>query len=112
MIRRIDQQLKVNKLMIEKFDLWKVENEKCRQYMYNYVEIITMVSTIMCLIDGSDELLKKKEDLWNYIKETDVRLYKKLRHGIFGTVMNLPGKLGRKIAITCYHIAQKVIGFN
>ncbi|MBQ3030320.1 MAG: glycosyltransferase family 2 protein [Agathobacter sp.] len=112
MIRRIDQQLKVNKLMIEKFDLWKVEDKKCRQYMYNYVEIITTVSTVMCLIDGSEELLQKKEDLWKYIKETDERLYKKLRHGIIGTVMNLPGKFGRKIAVGAYHIAQKVVGFN
>lgn len=112
MIRRIDQQLKVNKLMIEKFDLWKVENKRCRQYMFNYIEIITTISTVMCLIDGSEELLQKKEDLWKYIKQTDERLYKKLRHGIIGTVMNLPGKPGRKIAVGAYHIAQKVVGFN
>ena len=53
----------------------------------------------MCIIDGSDELLQKRADLWKYIKETDERLYKKLRHGIIGTVMNLPGKFGRKIAV-------------
>ncbi len=112
MIRRIDQQLKVNKLMIEKFDLWSIENKQLHKYMYNYVEIITAVSSIMCLIDGSEELLQKKADLWAYIKETDERLYKKLRHGIFGIVMNLPGEFGRKFAIFAYHVANKVVGFN
>ena len=54
MIRRIDQQIKVNKLMIDKYDLWKIENKKCRQYMINYLEIVTMVSTIMCIRSGSE----------------------------------------------------------
>ena len=80
--------------------------------MYNYVEIITTVSNVMCIIDGSDELLQKRADLWKYIKETDEALYKKLRYGIFGIAMNLPGKLGRKIGVGAYHIAQKVVGFN
>ncbi len=112
MIRRIDQQMKVNKLMIEKFDLWSVENKQLRKYMYNYIEIITTISSVMCLIDGSEELLQKKAELWAYIKETDERLYKKLRHGIFGIVMNLPGEFGRKFAIFAYHVANKVVGFN
>lgn len=112
MIRRIDQQMKVNKLMIEKFDLWSVENKQLRKYMYNYLEIITTISTVMCLIDGSDELLQKRADLWAYIKETDERLYKKLRYGLFGLAMNLPGKFGRKFGVFAYHVAQKVVGFN
>ncbi len=112
MIRRMDQQMRVNKLMVEKHDLWQVSNEKCRQYMFNYLEIITTISSIMCLISGTEEHLKAKADLWAYIKEKDERLYKKLRHGIFGIAMNLPGKVGRKISIFLYKIAQKVVGFN
>lgn len=112
MIRRIDQQLKVNKLLIDKFVSWTIENKRLYRYLYNYVEIITVVSSIMCLIDGSDELLQKKEALWAYIKETDKSLYKKLRKGFFGRALHLPGKAGRKFAIGIYHIAQKVVGFN
>ena len=112
MIRRIDQQIKVNKLMVEKFASWKIENKRLRRYLYNYVEIITAVTNIMCNIDGSDELLQKKDELWDYIEGIDKRLYKRLRRGVLGIVMNLPGEGGRKFSISAYHIAQKVVGFN
>lgn len=112
MISRIDQQLRVNKIMIEDVDLTKVRNLKCRKYMFNYLEIITIVSTIMLIKSGTEENLQKKKDLWEYIKNYDIRLYRKLRKGIMGTTMNLPGKGGRKISVAAYRISQKVVGFN
>jgi hypothetical protein len=112
MISRIDQQIKVNKIMIEDVDLWKVSNLKCRRYMYNYLEIITVISTVMLLRSGTEENLEKKRKLWTYIKETDIRLFHKLRRGILGGTMNLPGKGGRKISVAAYRISQKIVGFN
>ncbi len=112
MIRRMDQQERVNKLMVDKYDLWQINNKKCRQYMFNYLEIITTITSIMCIISGTEEHLKTKADLWAYIKEKDERLYKKLRRGLLGVVMNLPGKVGRKISVGIYKLAQKVVGFN
>ena len=112
MIGRIDQQIKVNKIMIEDIDIWKVPNLKCRKYMLNYLEIITVVSTVMLLRSGTQENLEKKRELWKYIKDKDIRLFHKLRHGILGGTMNLPGKSGRKISLAAYRISQKVVGFN
>ena len=112
MIGRIDQQIKVNKIMLDDVDLWSVKNPKCRKYMFNYLEIITVVSTVMLLRSGTQENLEKKRELWKYIKEKDIRLFHKLRHGIMGNTMNLPGKSGRKISIAAYRISQKVVGFN
>lgn len=112
MIRRIDQQIKVNKIMVEAVDLWKLQNRKLRKYMFNYLEIITVVSTIMCIRSGTEENLEKKRELWKYIKNYDIRLFHHLRNGIMGTTMNLPGKGGRKISVAAYKISQKVVGFN
>ncbi len=112
MISRIDQQLRVNKIMVEAFDLWKISNPKCRKYMFNYLEIITVISTIMLIRSGTAENLQKKRDLWTYIKDYDIRLFHRLRHGIMGTTMNLPGRTGRKISVGAYKISQKVVGFN
>lgn len=112
MIGRIDQQIKVNKIMIEDVDIWKITNKKCRKYMLNYLEIITVISTIMLIKSGTEENLEKKRRLWKYIKDTDIRLFHKLRRGIMGNTMNLPGKGGRKISIAAYRISQKVVGFN
>lgn len=112
MIGRIDQQIKVNKIMLEDVNLWKIPNKKCRKYMFNYLEIITVVSTIMLIKSGTPENLEKKRQLWKYIKETDIRVFHKLRRGIMGNTMNLPGRGGRRISIAAYRISQKVVGFN
>lgn len=112
MIGRIDQQIKVNKIMVDAFDLWKIQNRKLRKYMISYLEIITVVSTVMLIRSGTEENLQKKRDLWKYIKEKDARLFRRLRSGIMGNTMNLPGKGGRKISIAAYKISQKVVGFN
>ena len=112
MICRIDQQIRVNKIMIDDVDIWKVQNPKCRKYMLNYLEIITVISTIMLIRSGTEENLEKKRELWGYIKEKDIALFHKLRRGIMGRTMNLPGKGGRKISVAAYRISQKVVGFN
>lgn len=112
MISRIDQQIKVNKIMIDDVDLWKVSNIKCRKYMFNYLEIITVISTVMLLRSGTEENLEKKRELWTYIKEKDIRLFHRLRRGILGETMNLPGRGGRKISVAAYRLSQKIVGFN
>ncbi len=112
MIRRIDQQIKVNKLMAQQVDLKKVENKRLRGYMFNYLEIITVISSILCLRSGIEENFRKKQELWEFLEQNDAQIYRKLRRGIMGRVMNLPGKLGRGIAVTAYKITQRTVGFN
>lgn len=112
MISRIDQQIKVNKLMLETVNIREVQNYKKRRYMTNYFEIITVVSTVLLIRSGTEENLNKKSELWKYIKKKDIRLYFRLRHGIMGVTMNLPGHVGRKVSVAAYKISQKMVGFN
>lgn len=112
MISRIDQQIRVNKIMIDDVDLNKVSNYKCWHYMINYLEIITVVTTVMLLRSGTEENLEKKRELWRYIKNKDIGLFHRLRNGIMGQTMNLPGRSGRKISVAAYRLSQKVVGFN
>ena len=56
--------------------------------------------------------LKKKKELWQYLKAKDGGLYFRLRHGLFGRTMNLPGRGGRKLSVAAYKISQKFYGFN
>lgn len=112
MISRIDQQIRVNKIMIDEVDLWRLTNRKLQKYMFNYLEIITVVSTVMCIRSNSDQNLAKKRELWGYLKKKDIRLFHRMRIGIMGQSFNLPGRGGRKISIAAYKITQKVVGFN
>ena len=112
MIRRIDQQIKVNKLMIDYIELSKLTNRKLRNYMISYLDIIMTVSSIMLIKSGTDENYEKKKELWEYLKKHDRRLYWKIRSGILGRYMNLPGKGGRQVSVAVYKVVQKFFGFN
>ena len=112
MIKRIDQQLRVNKLMVDYLTTAKITNKKTLHYMVKYLDIITTVSSIMLIRSGTDEALAKKEELWDYIRRADNRLFFKLRHGLLGNTMNLPVRGGRKISQILYKLAQKVVKFN
>lgn len=112
MIKRIDQQLKVNKLMIDQVNINNIQNFKLREYMLHHLEIVTIVSAILLIRSGTKENLMKKRNLWKYIKNEDIELYYELRYAMMGHLMNLPGWAGRGISVGAYKISQKVIGFN
>lgn len=112
MIGRIDQQIRVNKILIDDCDVWKLKNKKLRNYMLSYLEIMMAVSSILAIKSKQPENMAKKKELWQYLKENDVRAYKKIRRSIMGNTMNLPGSGGRKISVAAYKIAQMVVGFN
>ncbi len=115
MIGRIDQQIMVNKLMVDYYVSEKsriLTNGKVKKYMCNYLDIITTVSSVLLIRSELPENLEKKKELWNYIKTKDKWLWMRLRSGLLGNAMNLPGKIGRKITVDGYKICQKVFHFN
>lgn len=115
MISRIDQQITVNKLLVDYYIAEKqhiLTNGKVRKYMVNYLDIITTVSSVLLIRSEQEENLEKKKELWQYIKTKDKVLWMRLRMGILGNAMNLPGKLGRKISVDGYKICQRIFHFN
>lgn len=115
MIGRIDQQIKVNKIMIDYLVDKKTKiygKRKLKKYMISYLEIITVISSIMLIRSGTEENLEKKAELWNYIRQKDIGLYMRLRYGVLGSSMNLPGKGGRKISVEGYKICRRFFKFN
>ena len=114
MISRIDQQLQVNRRMIDymaELNPKKV-NRKVLRYMTSYLEIIMTVSSIMLIRANTKEALQKKKNLWAYLRQRDLFLYYKLRYGVIGGTMNLPGRGGRKISVESYRICQRIFKFN
>ena len=112
MIRRIDQQLRVNKLMVNSYTSCGSMNKRARAYMISYLDIITTISSIMLIRSGTKEALDKKKELLEYIRSTNRVLYGKLRHSLMGNFMNLPGRGGRRVSVAAYKICQKFYGFN
>ena len=112
MIKRIDQQLFVTKTMIDMYQMKRITNKKLKSYMIKYLAIMMTVSSIICIRSKKEENLKKKKELWQYLKKRDYRTYFKIRYGILGQTMNLPGKPGRKISSMGYSVMRRIIGFN
>ena len=115
MISRIDQQIRVNKLMFDFYHshLSEIQTERHRrQYMYNYLEIITVISTIMLAISGTEEDLEKRRELWEYFKAENRRLFCRLRYGFLCGYTNLPGRGGRRISIDGYKLCRRFFKFN
>ena len=114
MISRIDQQLLVNRRMIDYLTGLdkKTVSGKVRSYMTSYLEIIMTVSSIMLIRAETEEALQKKKELWSYLRRKDIFLYYRLRYGIIGGTTNLPGKGGRKISVEGYKICRRIFKFN
>ena len=112
MIGRIDQQIKVTKMMLDFYDPYKIENRRLRRYMILYLEIMMVVCSILAIKSGSEENFEKKKEVWKYIREHNLRLFIRIRWGFLGQSMNLPGKGGREVSIMGYKITRKFYGFN
>lgn len=112
MIKRIDQQLFVTRTMIDMYRMKQISNKKLRAYMEKYLAIMMTVSSILCIRSKNPENLEKKKELWKYLRQKDKKTFVRIRYGILGQTMNLPGKPGRKISSLAYLLARKIIGFN
>ena len=112
MIKRIDQQIFVTKTMIDMYQMKKIANKKLRNYMINYLAIMMTVSSIIAIRSKNPENLEKKKELWEYLASKDIKVYRKIRYGILGQTMNLPGRPGRKVSSLAYMVANRIFGFN
>ena len=117
MIRRLDQQARVNRIMIDYFTDPACQERigqrrHLRQYMFNYLEIITTITSVLALKSGTPEHLQLRDEIWDYLKKKDETLYKKMRRRIFGRMMNVRMKVPRRAVIGVYRIAQRLFNFN
>lgn len=112
MIKRIDQQLLVNGLVVDNYLQNHFPERKLSECLFHHVEIVTAISSILLIRSGTREHLEKKAALWKLIRMKDEKLYKRLRRRFFGIIVHLPGAAGRKLAVTAYRMSRLVFGFN
>ena len=114
MVGRVDQQVRVTKLMIQAHDFRKLK-EKCPKlahYMLNYLAMMMTISSVFLNIDGSPEKLGEKTELWEYLRSVDHKLHHRLKYRAISCVGTFPGYQGRKLSISLYHVAQRIYKFN
>lgn len=114
LMQRIDQQIRVTKLVSNCTDLEKVGKKYPRlaSYLTRNISIMMAISSIHLLLIGTPEAMKKREMLWNYVKNHDHRLYFKLKRRSLSGFTCLPGKIGAGITLAGYRAARKIYQFN
>ena len=113
MASRIDQQLRVTRIMMRSYHLYDdVHEPKLRSYMLGYFTIMMAVCSIFSRLSDKDGAMDELEKLWGELKEYDPRMYRHARRGIVGTFTNLPTKAGERTTLAIYHAAQRLVKFN
>lgn len=113
-IRRIDQQIRVTKLLIESHDLdaLKKTQKRLARYMYHYLSIMIMICTIYLMLSGTEEHEQANRDLWRWMKEEHPSVYRHMRFNSANAVFLLDGKVGRPFLLSCYRQIRKKYKFN
>ncbi|MDI9591343.1 MAG: glycosyltransferase family A protein [Acidobacteriota bacterium] len=113
MISRIDQQLRITRIMMRAYHLYDdVDEPKLRSYMVDYFTLMMAVCSIFSKMSEDPDAMSNLEELWSELKEYDVRMYRRARMGMVGLATNLPGEWGKKTTLGIYHVAQKLVKFN
>lgn len=114
LIKKIDQQLLVNRLLIQshKREFIETLDIKLQRYMRNYVRIIMAIGISVEMLAGNGKALYKNDENWAILKEMHPDWFQCIRYRSFVALMNLPGKLGHKINQYGYKVVHKVFKFN
>lgn len=114
MVKRVDQQLLICKLLLEKHDLTKIKKEcpKLFKYMRLYVSIMILIASLLLSIDGSEESLKKLKDFWKHLKEEYPNIYPAIRWRSLAGLYCYKNKVMRTLSIGGYRIVGKFYKFN
>lgn len=112
MLSRIDQQIRITKVMIDSVTLSNVENKRLRQYMKNYLSMMMCICSVFLRMEQTPENEAKRTDIWAYLRAKDEGLYHDLRRSVLNLATNIPTEAGRRFGLTGYHIAQKIFKFN
>ena len=113
MIGRIDQQLRVTRTMIDAVKLPEdVAHVNLLHYMENYLAMMMCICSIFLRIQNTPESEEKRRDIWEYLRNADPLLCKRIRANVVNVFTNIPTPVGRKIGVGGYRLAQKIFKFN
>lgn len=112
MVRRIDQQLRVTRLMIDAYELQSVEPARLRDYMSQYLLMMMTVCAVFLRLSELPDREQQRKAIWQYLAAADPATYSRLRGSPLGLAANLPGGWGRAIALGGYRLSRRLYKFN
>lgn len=113
MIKRIDQQLRVTKIMADSYDLFTdIPSGKLQEYMLHYLSIMVSISLIHLYLSDNPQDDPKASELWEYIRNRDERLYQAVRSAFVNRCIRLLHKEGQHATKAGFQLARRIYKFS
>ena len=112
MMKRIDQQLFVTRTIIDVHDFTKIKNRHLRSYMTKYVMIMMTISSVFLIKIGTEDALRKKDELWGYLEGKNRKMFKAISRTVLGKSSKLQSRPGQEFVKVGYEVARKLFHFN
>lgn len=113
-IKRIDQQLLVTKLMTDIYDLNDIKKQSPALYRYMFHELAMMytITTIFQYASKSEKDLENNREMWKHLREKDLQTFIKMKSTTLNVLTQFPGQMGRNTTVKIYHLINKIFKFN
>lgn len=114
LMKRIDQQIYVTRLVSQCANLDEVaeKHPKLAVYMRRNISIMMAISSIHLLLINTPEAYQKRKQLWQDIRKRNAALYYQLKYRTLSGLTYLPGKVGGKLTIGGYRLANRIYKFQ
>ncbi|MDY2776908.1 MAG: glycosyltransferase family 2 protein [Collinsella sp.] len=113
MVKRLDQQFRVTRIMMSQFHLRKdVAAVRLRSYMMGYFTMMMAICSVFSKLSDDPEAQVWLDDLWRDLKAHDEWMYRHARFGLIGVGTNLPTRIGERATIGMYRLASRIFKFN
>ncbi|MDR3602046.1 MAG: glycosyltransferase family 2 protein [Desulfosporosinus sp.] len=113
MIRQIDQQLKVTRMMIEAYDIFNdIECENLRRYMLFYLSMMVAITITHIYIAEDKGLSCKADELWDFIRQQDEKLYVVLRRNFLNSCINFGQKISPRLISLGLNLIKHIYKFS
>ncbi len=113
MIKRIDQQFKVAKIVIDCHNIEKIkkDNPKLAKCMTRNISIMMTISSVLSSLSKNKEDREKRKELWNYLKVKHEHIYNELRFRSTNVYLMLPYPINDFVGVHGYRLAKKKFMF-
>lgn len=112
MVRRVDQQVRVNLLVLASLPVPGAVPEGLREYLLHHLEILCAITSVTLARGGTADHLAKRAEFWDEVWMQSPEVYTRVRRTLVGTGSNLPGSTGRWVSGLAYQLARRVVGFS
>ncbi|MDR3541005.1 MAG: glycosyltransferase family 2 protein [Desulfosporosinus sp.] len=112
-IKQIDQQIKVTRMMIETFDVFNdIECVNLRRYMLFYLSMMVANSVTHIYIAEDKGLSCKADELWDAIRQRDEKLYTELRRSFVNSCICFGRKISPRIISQGLNLIKHIYKFS